>query len=393
MTTGRFACSIAAMRVASVIFTLALIVATAAPAARPDAPITWDHPTTGPSGPRGGLQLPDGRILGVRHVTRGAERLFVCTRSDDAGRTWADHGTIARDTVETDLGDGHLLRFPDGRLWCSLRRNRVPRTYAIEISESTDDGASWRKHSVVATSIVEPDAARPPRHTRGLWASFLFRRADGATQCYFDDERTPLEHGLDGHQWVTMRTWDERHRAWVRPVVVSRAPGNALSRDGMPSVVELPGGRLLATVESVGARRPHPNLVRSVSSDDGGSTWSWPDRGIVYRPRGNFMALAPWTIRTRGGPLICVFCTDEDRDTPDVSGTPPRRLNMDVKYVVSRDEGATWSATAHAVYDEHHRNYLPGIIELAADGGVLVQWANYATGGYMTRRGTLNVDR
>ena len=361
-------------------FALASAVYAAAHAAAPS--IAWDRPTTGPSGPRGGLQLPDGTALGVRHVTRDGRVLFLVTQSKDDGRTWSERGTIAHDTPGTDLGDGHLLRLRDGRLWCSYRRIHAPRSYAIEIAESIDGGATWQAHSVVDRSIVD----EPSRHSRGLWASFLLQRSDGVIQCYYDDERTPFDAGRRGHQWVTMRTWAAETRAWTAPVVVSRAPGEELSRDGMPSVVELPGGRLLATVECVAAQRPHANVIRSVTSDDGGATWSWRERGVVYQPRGTFMALAPWTIRTRDGVLICVFCTDEDRDTPDVSGMPPRRLSMDVKYVVSRNEGKTWSPP-QVVYDEHHRNYLPGIIELAGDGGLLVQWVNYAAGGYMARRG------
>ena len=359
--------------------TLASAAHAAAQAAAPT--IAWDRPTTGPSGPRGGLQLPDGTVLGVRHVTRDGRTLFLVTQSNDGGRTWSKRGTIADDTLGTDLGDGHLLRLRDGRLWCSYRRIHAPRSYAIEIAESNDAGATWQVHSVVDRSVVD----EPSQHSRGLWASFLLQRADGVVQCYYDDERTPFDAGRRGHQWVTMRTWTPETRAWTAPVVVSRAP-NELSRDGMPSVVELPGGRLLATVESVATQRPHANVIRSVTSDDGGATWSWRERGMVYQPCGTFMALAPWTIRTRDGVLICVFCTDEDRDRPDVSGTVPRRLNMDVKYVVSRDDGKTWSPP-HVVYDEQHRNYLPGVIDLAGEGGLLVQWVNYAAGGHMARRG------
>ena len=340
--------------------------------------IAWDAPIAG-AGARAPVELAPGVILAVRTKPEGDTVSMVAARSDDCGATWTDVGIVATDARGTDLGDCHVTRLRDGRLWCSYRRNKLRGdagpTYALEIAESVDDGRTWRRHSVVAES--KPTTWRSP--SRGLWSTFILERRDGSLQCYFDDEDTTYRAGFPRHQWLVMRTWDARSGAWVDPVVVSRAHNvKHLSRDGMASVVELPGpsgvaGRLIAVFESVHARPPHANLVRFVTSDDGGRTWSWStvERGVVYEPSkpDDFMALAPWLIRLRDGMLLCLFCTDEDRDEPDVSGTPPRRMNLDIKCVTSRDDGRTWSRLASLVYAGTHRNYLPGVIELSPREG------------------------
>jgi hypothetical protein len=339
-------------------------------------------------------------MLAIRTEAQGDQVSMIAARSDDRGTTWADTGTVTNDVRGTDLGDSHVTRLRDGRLWCSYRRNKLHPpagpTYTLEIAESGDEGRSWRRHSTVAESA--PTTGRSP--SRGLWSTFILERRDGSLQCYYDDEDTAYRAGFPKHQWLVMRTWDARAGAWVDPVVVSRAHDpSQLSRDGMASVVELPatGGaarRLIAVFESVQTRPPHANLVRSVSSDDGGRTWSWSkvERGIVYEPPkpGDFMALAPWLVRLRDGTLLCVFCTDEDRDKANVSGTPPRRMNLDIKYVICRDDGQAWSTSATLAYAGTHRNYLPGVVELSPRGdepaSLVLQLLDYDR-GYVLLRG------
>jgi len=344
----------------------------------------------GVAGPKAPVQLPDGAILSVRHAHLDGQTKLILARSDD-GSVWGDVAVITSDGAGTDLGDCHLLRLRDGRLWCSYRRNRyrgaaaAAPSYAIEIAESRDDGRTWRKHSIVA----EARHAAQPEHSRGLWSSFVLERRDGALQCYFDDEDTPARDGFPSHQWLVMKTWEAAAGQWSGPVVVSRAHDPAhLSRDGMPSIVELDNGQLFVVFESVQVSRPHANLIRCVTSDDGGKTWSWQqrERGVVYAtPKPDHLALAPWMIRRRDGSLLVVFCTDEDRDAPGVSGTPPPGLRMDIKTVQSRDGGATWSAS-QLNYAGRHRNYLPGVAELA-DRSLQVHFVDYEAGGVRIVRG------
>ena len=118
----------------------------------------------------------------------------------------------------------------------------------------------------------------------------------------------------------------------------------------MASVVELPSGRLLCVLESVQTSPPHANCIRLVSSDDGGRTWSWQQPGASHpvseRANPTHLAVSPWVSRLPGGPLLCVFATDEDQPSPSPSGTHPWHLKTDMKYVFSLDEGRSWSHAA-----------------------------------------------
>jgi hypothetical protein len=188
-----------------------------------------------------------------------------------------------------------------------------------------------------------------------------------------------------------MKTWDTNSQQWVNPVTVSRAHDpQQLSRDGMASAVELPTGRLLCVLESVHTAPPHANCIRLATSDDGGRTWNWQrqERRIVFQTsKPNHLAVSPWVTRLPGGPLLCVFATDEDQPSSSRPGTHPRYLKTDVKYVFSLDQGTTWSPTAHTIFAGTHRTYAPGVLPLR-DGSLLVTCEDFATGSHRAFRGT-----
>jgi hypothetical protein len=237
--------------------------------------------------------------------------------------------------------------------------------------------------------VLEP--AKEPQALRGVWSSFLLRKRGGTLQCYYDDEDTPHRAGFFRHQWITMKTWDPNSQQWVNPVTVSRAHERQhLSRDGMASVVELPSGQLLCVLESVQTDPPHANCIRLVSSEDGGRTWSWQheERRILFQPsKHEHLAVSPWVTCMPGGPLLCVFATDEDQASSTRPGTPARFLKTDVKYVVSLDQGRTWSPTAHTLFAGTHHSYAPGVLRLR-DGSLLATFQDFATGSHRAFRGS-----
>lgn len=326
-------------------------------------PLKWEDTSRKGACPKSLVELRNGVLVSAEShwTSTGAE--LRSYRSSDCGTTWTAAGLIAADRERgTDLGDGAFLLRRDGELLVAYRHNyyrRRPaheRRFSIQIASSRDDGASWRHHSTVAESHGT---------TAGLWASFLFETKDGQLQCYYDDEVTPWREGYNRHQWLTMKTWDAARESWTSATTVSRAHDRKhLSRDGMCTVLEIAPEKLLCVFESVDVSPPHKGVLRKVTSEDNGGTWSWQkkERPIVWRPENpTYNALAPWTIRLRSGPLVCVFVTDEDRETPDIPATG--RLNQDVKAVYSFDEGATWSKRPQTVSDEHPC-YLPGLVQL-----------------------------
>lgn len=347
-------------------------------AAQADYPFQWEQASHPGEGVKGAIETTAGQLLSVRtEVTSDAVEI-VCFRSTDGGVNWSRAGVVASDRdKKVDLGDAALVQLREGDVLCSYRhihangRPEKEYSYAIEIARSSDAGASWHLHSTVASC----KGARG-----GLWSSFVLQKRDGTLQCYFDDERTPWLHGYQRHQWLTMKSYDARSGKWTRPVTVSRAHNpKHLSRDGMPSAVELPDGKLLCVFESVHVTLPHSGILFSVTSKDGGRSWSWRsrERSVVYAARKRaYNALAPWLVQLTSGTLVCVFVTDEERESPDVAATA--KLDEDVKAVYSFDQGRSWSKQPQTLSAEHPC-YLPGIVELRQGercGQVLVQYAS-----------------
>lgn len=330
----------------------------------------WSEPRPSPGG-RGLTALRDGRLILPGWQDDPEGRLLVCFSSKDQGASWQKLGVIAQDPdPKTDLGDGNFADLGKGRLIAVYRRNhayRVPPAYRIESAESQDGGKTWGSPSLVAES-TPPDKSP----SRGLWAPFVFVTDRGVIHCYYDDEATPYDRGFRGHQWVTMKAWSREKRAWVQPVTVARAKDQrTLSRDGMPSVIQAGKGRLICAFESVQADRPHAGCLRIVTSDDNGLTWSWPqfDRDILYQPKDRrFHAFSPALVRVGDKALALAFATNEDRPEPGISGTPARELNLDIKMILSRDGGRSWSKEVELIHTGRGQNYLPGLACLGQEG-------------------------
>jgi hypothetical protein len=314
---------------------------------------------------------------------------LACYVSDDLGEHWQKQGSVLVDPIAgTDLGDGNLVGLPDGRLLAVYRRNHFrdefnqSPEYGVHVSESSDGGKTWKLHSMVSQHRIDQVGV-----SRGYWAPFLFVTKSGALQCYYDDEYTPYQAGFKGHQWVEMKQWNAKKMAWGPGITVSRAPNpKELSRDGMATVVEPRPGKLVCTLESVSTTSPVVGNVRVVFSEDEGRSWSWKKgvRPVAYQAAGPYHSFSPWSLLGPDGSIYCLFATDEDNNEPKRAGTPAHLVRLDIKMLVSKDQGRTWQKQPKPIDATSHRDYLPSGCSIG-DGQALVSWLDFTRGPLMAK--------
>ncbi|NMO17473.1 exo-alpha-sialidase [Pyxidicoccus fallax] len=311
----------------------------------------------------------------VRHITRRSDGLLIGgvsagTRIDvwtsaDNSASWRLHGSVANNPA-VQFGDVMMRAIPGTRtIFCAFRE-LANGQWRITITRSDNDGDHW----VYDSTVIGPVS-------RFVGAPYLFQRANGDLQVYYDSEPLAAQRGYPGHQWIAMQGRRGTTGAWTAYGVVAVAwdkRAGALNREGMPTVVQLGGDRLMVVVEGVepfptgGA---HANVINAVQSWDGGKTWDESLRRTVYRSRVDpgsgrrYNAYVPSAIRVGNGPVGVAFCTDEDKaGPPDYSNMPAHERHCHVGYVSTTVNFETWS-TPSAVWTATSRNYTPGLFERA----------------------------
>ncbi|WP_163995672.1 sialidase family protein [Pyxidicoccus caerfyrddinensis] len=311
----------------------------------------------------------------VRHITRRSDGLLIGgvsagTRIDvwtsaNGGASWQLHGSVANNPA-VQFGDVMMRAIPGTRtVFCAFRELSNGQ-WRITVTRSDNDGDHW----VYDSTVIGPV-------TRFVGAPYLFQRANGDLQVYYDSEPLAASRGYPGHQWIAMQGRLGTTGAWTAYGVVAVAwdkRAGALNREGMPTVVQLGGDRLMVVVEGVepfATGGANANVINAVQSWDGGRTWDESLRRTVYRSRVDpgsgrrYNAYVPSAIRVGNGPVGVAFCTDEDKvGAPDASSTAPHLRNCHVGYVNTTVNFETWSAPS-AVWTATSRNYTPGLFERA----------------------------
>ncbi|MBM7115920.1 sialidase family protein [Archangium primigenium] len=314
------------------------------------------------------VRRSDGLLLGGASTGHG----ITVWVSRDNGASWSVHGTVASNP-NVDFGDVNMRAIPGTRtVFCAFREFSGGQ-WRVTITRSDNNGDSWVYDSTVAGPT-----------TRFVGAPFLFQRANGDLQVYYDSELLAAQRGYPGHQWIAMQGRRGTTGAWTEygTVAVSwdKRTG-ALNRDGMPTVVQLGGDRLMVVVEGVEAfptGGAHANVINAVQSWDGGRTWDESLRRTVYQSRidpgsgRRYNAYVPSAIRVGNGPVGVAFCTDENKaGAPDAASAPVDQRFCHVGYVSTTTSFEAWSG-ASPVWTATSRNYTPGLFERAANDVIAV---------------------
>ncbi|PTL84880.1 phage capsid protein [Vitiosangium sp. GDMCC 1.1324] len=310
----------------------------------------------------------DGLLLGGASTGHG----ITVWASRDNGASWYVHGSVANNP-NVEFGDVTMLAIPGSHtVFCAFREFSSGQ-WRITVTRSDNDGDGW----VYDSTVVGPTP-------RFVGAPFLFQRANGDLQVYYDSELLAAQLGYPGHQWIAMQGRRGTTGAWDAYGVVAVSwdkRAGALNREGMATVVQLGGDRLMAVVEGVepfATGGAHANVINAVQSWDGGRTWDESLRRTVYASRVDpgsgrrYNAYVPFAIRVGNGPVGVAFCTDEDKaGAPDSSSAPVDQRNCHVGYVSTTTNFETWSGTS-PVWTATSRNYTPGLFERAPNDVIAV---------------------
>lgn len=197
--------------------------------------------------------------------------LFARSQSLSPTTPWLPPVDIVTSTEpNVDLANGFLLQLhTTGTILCAYRHHTgdgPSRVYRIQVSSSADSGATFTFLSTVTQGPV------------GVWEPFLFQDpADPPTTItvYYSAECTN-----GGEQDVVAQTSTDGGVHWGPVTSRIHTPG---SRNGMPGVIKLGDGSLLAVFEGFWGPGGWGHFtVNSARSFDKGA--SWVQRQVVHVP-------------------------------------------------------------------------------------------------------------
>eukprot|EP00047_Mylnosiga_fluctuans_P008033 m.256745 g.256745 ORF g.256745 m.256745 type:complete len:375 (-) comp20375_c0_seq1:36-1160(-) len=242
----------------------------------------------------------------VTRVDGSNHTLIFCVRpSAGPAATWQELAVIAHDvsssSLDVDLDNGFLFQLPDGTLLCAyrhhVRENGGLWNYSIQISSSSNAGATWSFLSTVITTHI------------GVWEPFFYiaTLAPSRLRVLYSAEL------LDKQQDIVQRDSRDGGRTWSGETARLHKDG---SRNGMAGVAELPDRSLVMVFEGFWTGAWNHFTVNSMRSFDGGATWGQPV--IVHAPSvaSGFDSGSPQIGACPDGSLAAVYMSNEPVSRP-----------------------------------------------------------------------------
>ena len=150
--------------------------------------------------------------------------------------------------------------------------------FSVVVCRSDNNGNDWVYDSTV---IGE--------QTLFVGAPWLFLASNGDLQCYYDSEPLASLNGAPGSQWIAMQGRNGIKGEWDKYNIVTTSRDinqSKLCRDGMASVIDLGNNRIMVVTEGIEnsvSGGKYANVLRAIQSFDGGKTWDYDGRKILYQ--------------------------------------------------------------------------------------------------------------
>ena len=302
------------------------------------------------------VRLADGTIVAS---TNG-----VIFRSTDAGATFAQMGSVPVASGSTERCCATLYLMPQtvGTLKAgtllSAASDFLGTVPAIEVSVSTDGGASWTYSS---TPVTRGDA----KH--GLWEPQFEVAQDGALVMFWSDETNPC----CSQKLAQARSYDGVTWQDGQDTVASTIQAD---RPGMATVSKLPNGHFFMSYELCG---PAACTVFDRVSTDGWGFGAAADVGTkVVSTTGQYLEHAPLNAWSAKGELLLVGQVLYEADGA-VSASNGRVIFTNA----AADGAGAWSVVAAPVqvptaYDNYCPNYSSALLP-SVDGKTVLELASY----------------
>ena len=316
----------------------------------------------GPAPIRSITMLEDGTILGGR-IAGHEIQVWV---TNNKGISWTMRGSVANNP-DINFGDVMFLAIPKTSIvFCAFREQNSANQWAVTVCRSDNNGFDWVYDSTVISG-----------QTLFVGAPWLFLANNGDLQCYYDSEPLANYYGAYGSQWIAMQGKNGITGDWTKYGLVEASRDSDMSklcRDGMATVIDLGNNRIMVVTEGVEdypSGGAYSNVVRAIQSFDGGKTWDYGGRRIVYQSfidsgsQRRYNAYCPMGIRIGGGPVGVVFCTDEDfGGTPDPSDQDVTKRRTHIKFIRTLENFETWG-DLKSFWTNGNQAYAPGMFEMS----------------------------
>lgn len=204
------------------------------------------------------------RNNGYQKETHGGLELQI-SESTDNGRSWKNVSIIS--DPWRDLDNAQLIQLPDKSILLACRSVRWYESYRIYVYRSVDEAKSWEKLSLLDSNEGKPGELGSP--DKGIYEPHFLLLDDGRLAIMYANE-THVTENIPYSQIISEKISSDYGKTWGPEIWVAHDPAKSSSRPGMPVWTKMKNGKFIVVYEVCG---PEGCGIYSKVSDDG---YTWP---------------------------------------------------------------------------------------------------------------------
>ncbi|WP_420149460.1 sialidase family protein [Spirosoma sp.] len=199
------------------------------------------------------------RNNGYRNDPKGGLELQV-SESIDNGKTWKNIAILT--DSGRDLDNAQLCQLPNGNVLLACRSVRWQESYRLPVYQSTDNGKTWNKRSMIDAAEGTPGSLGKP--DKGIYEPHMGFLADGRLSVMYANEKHVTENPSYS-QIISQKISTDLGASWGPEIWVAYELGHDASRPGMPVWDRLKDGRYMVVYEICGPEKC--NVYYKISAD------------------------------------------------------------------------------------------------------------------------------